>query len=139
MNIPGHASAAILGLACLVGPASADPCEGPLPERAGVIFAGTVRHVGDGDSLCVGRSADPNDWIEVRLADFNAPELREPNGPAAKAALVRVTKGQTVVCRTQKGRSGRVRSFDRVIARCSIGSDSLADLLRRAGVRPGGN
>ncbi len=139
MNHRRTALSALWALACLAAPAHADPCEGPLPQRAGVVFSGTVRHVGDGDSLCIGRSTDPNEWIEVRLADFNAPELREPAGPAARAALVQVTRGQTVVCRTQKGRSGRVTSFDRVIARCSIGSDSLADLLRRAGVRPGGN
>ena len=46
--------------------AQADPCEGRLPTRHGETFAGTVRYVGDGDSLCVGRTSDPNDWIEVR-------------------------------------------------------------------------
>ncbi len=42
--------------------------------------ASTVRYVGDGDSLCVGKTTDPNAWIEVRLADFNAPELHEDGG-----------------------------------------------------------
>ncbi len=56
-------------------PARADPCEGRLPSRPGQQFGGTVRYVGDGDGFCVGNSADPNTWIEVRLADFDAPEL----------------------------------------------------------------
>jgi len=46
----------------------ADPCEGRFPTRPGEVFAETVRYVGDGDSVCVGRTADPNEWIEVRLA-----------------------------------------------------------------------
>lgn len=71
-------------------PAHADPCEGRLPSRPSATFAGTVRYVGDGDGLCVGQTADPNEWIEVRLADFNAPELNVPDGPAAKAALERL-------------------------------------------------
>lgn len=61
-------------------PARADPCEGRLPSQPGQQFSGTVRYVGDGDGLCVGNSNDPNTWIEVRLADFDAPELHAPDG-----------------------------------------------------------
>lgn len=64
-------------------PAQADPCEGPLPSAAGQKFEGLVRYVGDGDSLCVGQAADPGTWIEVRLADFDAPELHAPEGRRA--------------------------------------------------------
>jgi hypothetical protein len=53
----------------------ADPCEGRLPSAAGQKFEGLVRYAGDGDSLCSGQSPDPLTWIEVRLADFDAPEL----------------------------------------------------------------
>lgn len=69
---------------CAPALAFADPCEGPLPRRAGAEFSGIVRYVGDGDSLCVGTSSDPATWIEVRLADFNAPELHADGGAAAK-------------------------------------------------------
>jgi endonuclease YncB( thermonuclease family) len=86
----------------------------------------------------VGRTADPNKWIEVRLADFNAPELRSPGGPAAKAVLEGLVLQREVVCTSECGRSGHVRSFDRVIARCRIGA-SLGDLLRQAGIAEGGN
>ena len=130
------AAAATLGYAA---PAHADPCEGTLPTRAGVQFSGIVRSVGDGDGLGVGRTADPNEWIEVRLADFNAPELHTPGGPAAKAALERLALQREVICASEHGHGGRVRSFDRVIARCRISGASLGDLLRQAGVAEGGN
>ncbi|MGK6313680.1 thermonuclease family protein [Neorhizobium sp. DT-125] len=120
-------------------PAHADPCEAPLPAQAGARFSGTVRYVGDGDGLCVGTTADPKEWIEVRLADFDAPELHQADGVAAKAALERVALHRQVICTAERGRSGRVVSFDRVIARCRIGHDSIGDLLRRAGVLASGN
>ena len=42
--------------ACATASALADPCEAPLPRRAGETFSGAVRYVGDGDSLCIGAS-----------------------------------------------------------------------------------
>jgi endonuclease YncB( thermonuclease family) len=111
--------------------ALADPCEGPLPN-AGATFAGTVRYVGDGDGLCVGKGPDPRTWIEVRVADFYAPELSEPGGQAAKAALQRIALGKGTVCR-----AGR-RSYDRVVATCTIGGRSVGELMRRSGLQPGG-
>jgi len=128
-----------LGLLWPIAPVHADPCEAPLPSQAGVRFSGFVRYVGDGDGLCVGKTANPKEWIEVRLADFDAPELHKPGGPAAKAALEHVALQRAVVCTTERGRGGRVISFDRVIARCWIGPKSIGDLLRRAGIAEGGN
>lgn len=119
--------------------AAADPCEGPLPKQPGATFTGTIRYVGDGDSLCVGQTNRPGEWVEVRLADFNAPELHDPAGEAAKQALIRIAFGRFVLCRTERGRSGRVTSFDRVIARCQIDGRSLGDAMRTAGVAEGGH
>jgi hypothetical protein len=94
----------------------------------------------DGDGLCVGpRVGEGPTWIEVRLADFNAPELREPGGRAAKTTLSRLAMGREIECVATPGRSGRVRSWDRVIAVCRIDGRTLGDLLRAAGVREGGN
>ncbi|NKL73656.1 nuclease [Rhizobium leguminosarum bv. viciae] len=126
-------------LLCQVVPAYADPCKAPLPAQAGVQFSGTVRYVGDGDSLCVGNTADPNAWIEVRLADFNAPELHEDRGAQGKVALERIALHREVTCTTERGRSRRVISFDRVIARCRVGSQPIGDMLRQAGAPEGGN
>ncbi|MBL8551000.1 MAG: hypothetical protein JNJ73_13520 [Hyphomonadaceae bacterium] len=119
--------------------AFADPCEGPLPRRVGAEFSGVVRYVGDGDSLCVGTSSDPADWIEVRLADFDAPELHADGGAAARTALERLAMGQNARCVATRGRNGRVVSYDRVIATCRIGGRRIGDALRSAGAREGGN
>jgi endonuclease YncB( thermonuclease family) len=129
----------VLVFLCQVVPAYADPCEAPLPAQAGVQFSGTVRYVGDGDSLCVGKTADPNGWIEVRLADFDAPELHEDRGAQGKVALERIALHREVTCMTERGRSRRVISFDRVIARCRVGSQSIGDVLRQARAPEGGN
>jgi endonuclease YncB( thermonuclease family) len=127
------------GLLALPGVAHADPCEGPLPHRAGETFSGTVRYIGDGDSLCVGQSDDANTWIEVRLADFNAPELHSPSGPQAKQALERIAMGHAAQCVAGGGRHGNVTSYDRVIATCRVNDRRIGDLMREAGVREGGN
>jgi endonuclease YncB( thermonuclease family) len=122
---------ALLALALVVLPAAAlaDPCEAPLPP-AGAAFSGPVRYVGDGDSLCVD---SPAGLIEVRVADFYAAELHAPGGPEAKAALSRIAMGRQVQCV-----AGR-RSYDRVVARCTLNGLSLGDLMRRAGIKEGGN
>ena len=131
-----------MGVAFLLTPAVAfaDPCKaipdrGPAPAQLspGSTFRGPVIYVGDGDSLCVGLGARPDQWVEVRLADFYAPELSAPGGREAKQALERIVRGKTLTCI-----AGR-RSFDRVVANCRLGSASVGDLMRRAGVAEGGN
>lgn len=119
-------------------PAWADPCKAPLPSRLGQAFAGQVRYVGDGDSLCVGTSPDPAHWIEVRLADFDAPELHSPEGPRAKAILAALALGHFASCRAEVGRQGRVIVWDRVIARCRIRGETVGSLLRAAAAPEGG-
>lgn len=128
------------GLLVLAVPARADPChavpqKGPLPTSLsrGERFSGPVVHVGDGDSLCVAvgprRGAD---WVEVRLADFFAPELREPGGQRARKALSRITAGRRVDC------ISRGRTWDRVAAVCRLDGRSLGDHMSAAGVAEGG-
>lgn len=129
--------AAVLLLASAV-PALADPCEAPLPTKEGATFSGVVRYSGDGDMICVSDSSDPATWIEVRLGDFDAPELTEPDGQEAKRALSRVAMGRRVACTVVTGRSGKTTSYDRVIAVCTLGGRSLAEHLTDAGVRQGG-
>jgi len=126
-------------------PALADPCKaipdkGPRPAwaRAGHVVTGPVHYIVDGDGLCIGPSSDPATWVEIRLADLYAPELREPGGAAAKAALVRATHNRTLTCTAVKGDNGRVVSYDRLIATCRVGRLGLAELMRRQGVAEGG-
>jgi len=126
-------------VACLASAALADPCRaipdrGPLPSYLypGASFSGPVTYVGDGDSLCVAVGSGPENWVEVRLADFYAPELHKAGGEQAKAALGRITRGRRVECE-----AGR-QSYDRVVAHCYLGGQSLGDLMRSAGVPEGG-
>lgn len=125
---------------CVPGLAVADPCKampdkGPMPAhlRSGKTFSGPVTYVGDGDSLCVATGRGPQTWVEVRIADFYAPELHAPGGRKAKAALERIAKGKRAVCT-----AGR-RSYDRVVATCRIGGVSIGELMRRQGISEGGN
>ncbi|RYZ15171.1 MAG: nuclease [Alphaproteobacteria bacterium] len=122
----------------LAAPAYADPCEAKLPRKVGVVFSGTVRYVGDGDSLCVGQTTDPNEWIEVRVQDFRAPELGKPTGKEARAILVGVALGKPIICTVVKGDTGRTTSWDRVFGRCLVGGVSVGDLMRAKGAPTGG-
>lgn len=129
-----------MGAVLLATPALADPCKaipdkGPAPGNlaSGRTFSGPVTYVGDGDSLCVAVGPGPQNLVEVRVADFYAPELSTPEGPAAKRALERIAKDRQVTCT-----AGR-QSYDRVVATCRLDGSSLGDLLRRAGVEEGGD
>lgn len=119
-------------MTCLAAtPALADPCEGKLPSR-GASFAGVVRYVGDGDGLCIGPAGRPDQWTEVRLGDFDAPELHEPGGRQARALLVGTVLGRPLSCR-----AGR-RTYDRVVAFCVLAGRPLGDVLRARGGVEGG-
>jgi endonuclease YncB( thermonuclease family) len=119
----------------LADPCHAIPDRGPMPSylHRGTTFGGPVAYVGDGDSLCVAVGPSPRDWVEVRVADFYAPELHAVGGAQAKAALEGIAMGKTATCVAGK------RSYDRVVARCMIGGVSIGDRMRRAGVVEGGN
>ncbi|MEN3976895.1 nuclease [Emcibacter sp. SYSU 3D8] len=120
-------------------PAMADPCmaipdKGPLPAylTKGSNFSGPVVYVGDGDSLCVALGSGPEHWIEVRISDFYAPELREQGGGDAKRALEKIALGKKADCVSGK------RSYDRIVAHCRISGTSIGDQMRAAGIREGG-
>lgn len=117
--------------------AHADPCEGRLPDRAGQAFSGTVRYVGDGDSLCVGFTSNPAQWIEVRLSDFNAPKLHARGGRDARDRLVWIASERCLDCTAVRGPSGRVIVHDRVIGHCRLDERPLS-VLRAAGGQEGG-
>ncbi|UPT63426.1 MAG: nuclease [Hyphomonadaceae bacterium JAD_PAG50586_4] len=120
-------------------PSGDDPCTAALPTAAGAEFAGVVRHVIDGDSLCVGPAdGDGSTWIEVRLMDFDAPEHNHAGGAAAEETLTRLVLDRAVECVVTPGRSG-TRSWDRTHAVCRLDGAALGDLLRGAGVDEGGN
>jgi micrococcal nuclease len=129
-----------LAALAFASPALADPCEaidakGHFPTwlKPGQPFTGLVRYVGDGDSICVGASEDPARWIEVRVEEFNAPELRQPGGHDAKKMMASIALGRTVRC------VGWRTNHDRLVATCLLDGVSLGDRMRRAGIAEGGN
>ena len=125
-------AALVTCLSAFATSALSDPCAAPLPPP-GTNFSGVVRYVGDGDGLCVGASSDPSTWIEVRLADFYAPELHAPGGPQAKSALSRIAMGKVARCVAEH------RSYDRIVSACTINGRGVGDLMRGAGIAEGGN
>lgn len=128
---------AILASSLLVaGAALADPCEAPLPSRPGQTFSGRVDYILDGDGLCV---RNETGLVEIRLADFDAPELRSSQGARSKALLSQVARGRYAVCTVTLGRYGHTTSHDRTIAVCRIGGRRIGDTLRRMGAPEGGN
>lgn len=139
--VTGSLGALVVALALgLPEAARADPCRaipdhGALPSylAPGSSFTGPVVYVGDGDSLCVGTGLGGSNWVEVRLADFYAPELSSPDGPAAKRALEHLAMRREVSCVAQH------QSYDRIVARCELDGRSLGDLLRGGGGSEGGN
>lgn len=99
--------------------AVADPCEaiprtGSLPPhlRPGSTFEGPVNRVLDGDGLCVALGPSPGEWVEVRLADFYAPELHEPEGAAARSTLAKLVLRQRLRCVSQKTNAVRLLTPD---------------------------
>jgi micrococcal nuclease len=127
-------------LALFAPVARADPCKaihdrGPMPAHLtpGKIFSGPVVYIGDGDSLCVALGPSQGAWVEVRMADFYAPELSALGGREAMAALERIAMGRRVECVAQH------RSYDRVVAVCTLQGISLGDRMRAASVTEGGN
>lgn len=87
------------GSLCLAQPAAAQ------------LVQGTVVRVKDGDSLLLrrGTAAFDRRVSEVRLAGIDAPELSQPYGRQARAALARMVEGRRVQLRiTDRDRYGRV-------------------------------
>ena len=70
-------------------------------------LTGLVSRVVDGDTVVVVDQTDAE--VRVRLADIDAPEMKQPYGPKAKAALADMTGGKRVtVTYTRKDRYGRI-------------------------------
>jgi endonuclease YncB( thermonuclease family) len=139
------ASLLVVGALAIAAPALADPCttipnDGPAPAflRPGAVVEGPVVYVGDGDGLCVAIGPRTGrDWVELRLADFYAPELSDPGGRTAKSALERLTRGRRLRCDVGRQTYYRVVEACRVVDGPNAGRP-LGQLLREAGVREGG-
>lgn len=131
-----------LALALALTPASvaaADPCraitdEGWMPKgvTSGATFSGPVVHVIDGDSFCVAIGEGQEAWVEVRLADFFAPEM-SAGGAKAKSTLERLALGQRATCVAGPA------SYDRIVAQCQVNGRPVGDGMRATGLSEGGH
>lgn len=130
--------ATITATLALATAAHADPCQAPVSGyKPGQVISGSIVYVGDGDSICLMLGRDPSQWLEIREAGFNAPEINQPGGRQAKATMDRLI-GRRAVCTVQRGRNGRTASFDRVIAACLVDGVPIGVRMRAAGIREGG-
>jgi endonuclease YncB( thermonuclease family) len=90
----------------------------------------------DGDTLRCSNISDAGG--RVRIARIDAPERRDPAGPASTAALARMIAGRKVACRMVDadpriaGYQTRDR-FGRIVARCSAGGKDLGAQLLAGG------
>lgn len=93
------------------------------PAAAAAIWAGTVTHVSDGDTLWVRlqRGGAPR---AVRLDGIDAPELCQTYGETARAALVGRVLGQTVQVRVR-----RHDDYGRALARISLRGQDVGGWL----------
>jgi len=128
-------TASILAVAA---PALADPCTAPVESyKPGQRITGLVRYAGDGDSLCVGPSSDPRSWVEIREAQWFAPELNEADGRQAKAVMDGLV-GRRAICTVERGHNRSTRSYDRVIAACKVDGRPIGKIMAQAGIAQGG-
>lgn len=131
-------SLAALALALVATQAQADPCTAPVSGyRPGQVISAPISYSGDGDSLCLALGRDPSQWLEIREADWMAPELNEPGGREAKRVMDRLV-GRRAVCTVERGKNGRTSSFDRVIAACRVDGVPIGVRMRAAGIAEGG-
>jgi len=120
----GHvrATAIILVAFCLAG------CQVPQHEcREITARTFQVVRVVDGDTFKVMYDGEPT---SVRFIGINAPERRDPGGPAATAALREMIGGKTV--RIEFAGPRKRDNFGRLLCKVYVGSlDVGAEMIRR--------
>lgn len=128
-------------IALLVAAALGSPCAAPATGyRPGAVVSGEVVRVVDGDSLWLAMAPGPEGCIKIRIADFYAPEVRDPGGSEATVWMAALAAGRRLTCTAERSASNpsRTYSYDRLVAVCRVGEWSLGDLMRSAGVEEGG-
>lgn len=84
-------------------------------------FGGRVTQVVDGDTFRISSTGE-----RVRLWGLNAPEVSQPGGSVATAALSRLTSGQEPTCRQRD-----IDRFGRIVGQCFLpdGRDITAVMI----------
>lgn len=128
MRRPLIAAAFVLGFGLPAAAHAAPGCSGDAPKfKQGAKFAGEVRQIIDGQTICVGRAANPQTWIKVRLSDLNG--VTNPSGWNARRALRRLGLGKYAVC-TVSHRPDSNRPAAPVAAVCRVAGVSLAGRMK---------
>jgi endonuclease YncB( thermonuclease family) len=94
-----------------------------LAQRSTAGWSGTVTHVTDGDTVWV-RPQQGGTPRVVRIDGVDAPELCQPYGDTARAALVAQVLGQTVQVRVR-----RHDDYGRALARLSLRGQDIGGWL----------
>jgi len=106
-----------------VSPAAAPVVSQPQArsQPAGGDFAGRATRIVDGDTFWI----DSRD-VSIRVWGLDAPEVRDPGGAAASAALTRLLDGQKLTCRTRD-----IDRFGRIVGQCFLpdGRDITAAMI----------
>lgn len=92
------------------------------PAVAQATLTGAVTHVRNGDTIEI---AD----IPIRLNGIAAPELEDPQGPAARDFMKNLVAGKIVSCELDGE-----RSYDRVIGVCYLDGQDIGALIINAGL-----
>ena len=125
-------------LSALASAAHADPCTAPVTGyQPGDVVRGRVVYAVDGDGLCLELGHGRGRWLEIREARWFAPELSTYAGFRAREVM-RQQVGRGAVCTVARGFKGQTFSYDRVIASCRIDGQPIGQIMRDAGVKPGG-
>lgn len=96
----------------------------PVPRHP---FTGTVTYVTDGDTIWV-RPAGGGEPVPVRLQGIDAPEICQPQGPEAKAALAAKALHQAVTVQPRTH-----DAWHRTVARVGISGQDLGQWLVQSG------
>ena len=112
------------GLATLEGCApreTASPLLAPTSLPSDIDFSGRVTRIVDGDTFWIS-SQD----VRIRVWGLDAPETRDPGGPAATAEMSRLVSGQTLHCRQRD-----IDRYGRIVGQCFLpdGRDITAAMI----------
>lgn len=114
---------AALALVGFAGAAQAQtPCQGMAPS-VGAEIRGPVLHILDSERLCVALGANPDQWVEVRLAA--EPLQKTSSHPANRGSLMAVAFAQTLTCRIVE------HAGDLPVAACRVDDQSVRALTRQ--------
>lgn len=101
-------------------------------------YQAIITRVIDGDTLCalVDCGFDIHHELQLRLLGIDCPELRTPEGKAARSFTVEWLSGRAVTVRTVKDKhdSDKRDSFGRYLAAVFIDGRSLNDALVESGL-----